>query len=136
ANLSLSVAYVGSAGRRLPSSIEPLHAIDPAYLSWGSNPNEKFQPGMTSLDVVALPYPGWVEQMTGCAPSVAQALRPYPQYCDNLQGLNENKGTSHYNSLQVKLEKRFSGSTYALVSYTLSKLISSGSDNTQRHAAP
>ena len=29
ANLSLSVAYVGSAGRRLPSSIEPLNAIDP-----------------------------------------------------------------------------------------------------------
>ena len=72
--------------------------------------------------------------MTGCAPSVAQALRPYPQYCDDLQGLNENHGTSHYNSLQVKLEKRFSGGTYALVSYTLSKTISSASDNTQRDA--
>ena len=47
---------------------------------------------MTSLNGVPLPYPGWVEQMTGCAPSVAQALRPYPQYCDNLQGLNENHG--------------------------------------------
>ena len=46
---------------------------------------------MTSLNGVPLPYPGWVEQMTGCAPSVAQALRPYPQYCDNLQGLNENQ---------------------------------------------
>ena len=134
ANLSLSVAYVGSAGRRLPSSIEPLNAIDPAYLSLGDRLNDEFQPGMTSLNGVPLPYPGWVEQMTGCAPSVAQALRPYPQYCDNLQGLNENKGTSHYNSLQVKLEKRFSGSTYALVSYTLSKTISSGSDNTQRDA--
>ena len=78
---------------------------------------------MTSLNGVPLPYPGWVEQMTGCAPSVAQALRPYPQYCDNLQGLNENHGESHYNSLQMKLEKRFSGSTYALVSYTLSKTI-------------
>jgi len=134
ANLSLSVAYVGSAGRRLPSSIEPLNAIDPAYLSLGDRLNDEFQPGMTSLNGVPLPYQGWVEQMTGCAPSVAQALRPYPQYCDNLQGLNENKGTSHYNSLQVKLEKRFSGSTYALVSYTLSKLISSASDNTQRDA--
>ena len=92
ANLSLSVAYVGSAGRRLPSSIEPLNAIDPAYLSLGDRLNDEFQPGMTSLNGVPLPYPGWVEQMTGCAPSVAQALRPYPQYCDNLQGLNENKG--------------------------------------------
>ena len=68
-----------------------------------------------------LPYAGWVEQMTGCAPSVAQALRPYPQYCDNLQGLNENHGESLYNSLQMKLEKRFSDGIYTLVSYTLSK---------------
>jgi carboxypeptidase family protein len=133
-NLALSVAYVGSAGRRLPSSISPINAIDPAYLSMGDRLNDEFQPGQTSLNGVPLPYPGWVEQMTGCAPSVAQALRPYPQYCDNLQGLNESQGSSHYNSLQVKLEKRFSGSTYALVAYTLSKTISSGSDNTQRDA--
>jgi hypothetical protein len=133
-NLSLSVAYVGSAGRRLPSSMDPINAIDPSFLSLGDRLNDEFTPGMTSLNGVPLPYPGWVEQMTGCAPSVAQALRPYPQYCDNLQGLNEGHGTSHYNSLQVKLEKRFSGSTYALVSYTLSKTISSGSDNTQRDA--
>jgi hypothetical protein len=95
---------------------------------------DEFQPGMTSLHGVALPYNGWVEQMTGCAPSVAQALRPFPQYCSNLQGLNENHGESHYNSLQVKLEKRFSGGVYGLVSYTLSKTISSASDNTQRDA--
>ena len=80
---------------------------------------------MTSLHGVPLPYAGWVEQMTGCAPSVAQALRPFPQYCDNLQGLNESHGESHYNSLQMKLEKRFSDGIYALVSYTLSKTISS-----------
>jgi hypothetical protein len=65
---------------------------------------------------------------------VAQALTPYPQYCDALQGYNENHGTSRYNSLQIKLEKHFSGGLYALVSYTLSKTISSGSDNTQRDA--
>ncbi len=133
-NLSLSLAYVGSAGRRLPSSIDPLNAIDPKFLSMGQALYDEFKPGQTSLDGVPLPYPGWVEQMTGCAPSVAQALRPYPQYCDALTGLNENHGTSHYNSLQAKLEKRFSGGTYALVSYTLSKTISSGSDNTQRDA--
>ena len=133
-NLSLSLAYVGSAGRRLPSSIDPLNAIDPKFLSMGQALYDEFKPGQTSLDGVPLPYAGWVEQMTGCAPSVAQALRPYPQYCDALTGLNENHGTSHYNSLQAKLEKRFSGGTYALVSYTLSKTISSGSDNTQRDA--
>jgi len=133
-HLSLSVAYVGSAGRRLPSSIDPINAIDLSYLSMGSALNDQFKVGDTSKDGVPLPYPGWVEQMTGCAPSVAQALRPYPQYCDNLQGLNENHGTSLYNSLQVKLEKRFSDDIYALVSYTLSKTSGSASDNTQRDA--
>lgn len=133
-NLALSVAYVGSAGRRLPSSIDPLNAIDPRHLSMGDALYDEFQPGQTSLHGVPLPYAGWVEQMTGCAPSVAQALRPYPQYCDSLQGLNENHGSSRYNSLQMKLEKRFSEGIYALVSYTLSKTISSASDNTQRDA--
>jgi hypothetical protein len=133
-NLSLSTAYVGSAGRRLPSSIDPINAIDPKYLSMGTALYDEFKPGDTSLHGVPLPYAGWVQQMTGCAPSVAQALRPYPQYCSELTGLNENHGSSHYNSLQMKLEKRFSGGTYALVSYTLSKTISSGSDNTQRAA--
>jgi hypothetical protein len=133
-NLSLSVAYVGSAGRRLPSSMDPLNAIDPAYLSMGNALYDQFKPGMTSLNGVALPYAGWVEQLTanGCAPSVAQALRPYPQYCDDLQGLNENHGKSLYNSLQLKLEKRFSEGIYALVSYTFSKTKESSSSNTQR----
>jgi outer membrane receptor protein involved in Fe transport len=133
-NIVMSVAYVGSAGRRLPSSMDPINAIDPSYLAMGDALYDEFAPGMTSLNGVPLPYAGWVEQMTGCAPSVAQALRPYPQYCDNLQGLNENVGTSHYNSLQMKLEKRFSNGIYGLVSYTLSKTVSSGSDNTQRGA--
>jgi Carboxypeptidase regulatory-like domain len=133
-NFALSVAYVGSAGRRLPSSIDPINAIDPSFLSMGDRLNDQFTPGMTSLNGVPLPYAGWVEQMTGCAPSVAQALRPFPQYCDALQGLNESHGESRYNSLQMKLERRFSNGIYALVSYTLSKTMSSGSDNTQREA--
>ncbi len=89
---------------------------------------------MTSLNGVPLPYEGWVEQMTSCAPTVAQALLPYPQYCSNLQGLNENYGESSYHSLQAKVEKRFSRGTYFLVSYTLGRIYTSGSDNTQRDA--
>ena len=135
-NVSLSVAYVGSAGRRLPSSLEPINAINPSYLSMGDALYDEFTPGQASLDGVPAPYAGWAQQLldNGCSPSVAQALSPYPQYCSTLQGLNENHGTSHYNSLQVKLEKRFSGGTYALVSYTLSKTMESASSNTQRDA--
>ena len=73
--------------------------------------------------------------MTGCAPTVAQALLPYPQYCDRLQGLNENHGNSIYHSLQIKAEKRFSKGVFMLVSYTKAKLITDAADNTQRDAS-
>ena len=131
---TLGVAYVGSHGTRVPSQNDPLNAINPSYLSMGSQLNDQFEPGMTSLDGVPIPYAGWVEQMTSCAPTVAQALRPYPQYCDNLQGLNEFHGTSDYHSLQAKLEKRFSRGTYVLVSYTLGRMYTSGTDNAQAGA--
>jgi len=111
-----------------------LNALDPKLLSLGNKLNDEFEPGQTSLDGVPAPYPGWQEQMTGCAPSLAQALLPYPQYCGNLQGANENHGKSIYHSLQTKVEKRLSGGSFLLVSYTFSKLITSGTDNIQREA--
>ncbi len=121
-HLALSVAYVGSAGRRLPSSIDPINAIDLSYLSMGNALNDEFAPGHdeSGRRAAAVRRLGRADDGTAL-PSVAQALRPYPQYCDNLQGLNENHGESLYNSLQLKLEKRFSDGIYALVSYTLSK---------------
>lgn len=131
---TVGLAYVGSHGERVPSSNRPLNVLDPAYLSLGEKLYDEFQPGQTSLHGVPLPYAGWVEQMQSCPPSVAQALLPYPQYCSTLQGLNENYGTSDYHSLQAKVEKRFSRGTYFLIAYTLGRLYTSGSDNTQRDA--
>ena len=131
---TLGLAYVGTRGARVPSANRPLNAIDPSFLSLGPLLDDEFQPGMASLNGVPLPYAGWVEQMTSCAPTVAQALLPYPQYCSSLQGLNENHGKSTYHSLQAKVEKRFSRGTYFLVSYTLGRIYTSGSDNTQSDA--
>jgi hypothetical protein len=119
----VSVAYVGNKGTRLPSKILPLNALDPALLGMGEKLFDEFQPGTRQLHGVPLPYDGWVEQMTGCAPSVAQALLPFPQYCSALSGLNENAGNSTYHSLQAKIEKRFSSGTFLLASYTWSKLL-------------
>ena len=48
--------------------------------------------------------------------------------------MNEAHGTTLYNSMQMKLERRYSNGIYALVSYTLSHLMESGSNNTQRDA--
>ena len=131
---SIGLAYVGNRSTHLPSNNDPLNVLNPSLLSLGSQLNDEFQPGQTSLHGFPVPYPGWREQMTGCAPSLAQALLPYPQYCDRLQGLDENHGKSIYHSLQAKVEKRFSAGSFLLVSYTFSKLITSGTDNIQREA--
>jgi carboxypeptidase family protein/TonB-dependent receptor-like protein len=129
----ISTAYVANKGTRLPSRTAALNALDPKYLSMGPQLYDEFQLGDTSLHGVPLPYPGWVEQMQGCAPTVGQALLPYPQYCSSLQGLNENAGNSTYHSFQFKAEKRFSKGFYLLGSYTLSKLLTS-SDGVQADA--
>src|SRR5579864_487582 len=105
-----TVAYVASKGTHLPSTMQPLNVLNPSLLSMGSALNAVFQPGQTSLNGVNVPYAGWIQTLDGgsCAPTVAQALLPYPQFCGGLTGLNENEGTSNYNSLQAKYEKQFS----------------------------
>src|SRR5205823_11524616 len=86
----VSAAYVGNKGTRLASQTAPLNALDPKLLSLGAKLYDRFQPGQNELDGVPIPYPGWVEQMSGCGATVSQALLPYPQYCGGLYGLNEN----------------------------------------------
>jgi len=129
---TVSLAYVGSHGTHLFSNIVPVNVLDPQYLSLGGALYDEFQPGDTSLHGVPVPYDGWVEQMQSCAPSLAQALLPYPQYCNNISAVNESQGKSTYNSFQAKVEKRLSRGSFLLVSYTLSRMYASAADNVQR----
>ncbi|HXK10199.1 MAG TPA: TonB-dependent receptor [Vicinamibacteria bacterium] len=129
---TVSLAYVGSHGTRLFSNNVPLNVLDPKYLSLGAALYDEFQPGQTVLHGVPEPYPGWRDQMQSCAPSLAQALLPYPQYCSTLQAMNENQGTTTYHSLQAKVEKRLSRGSFLLVSYTLSRIMTSASDSVQK----
>ncbi len=132
-NFYISAAYVANKGSRLPSNTAPLNALDPKYLSMGQQLYDEFAPGDTELDGVPVPYPLWVDQMQNCAPSVAQALRPFPQYCGSLHGVNENAGKSFYNSFQFKAEHRMSNGLWLLASYTLSKLLTTA-DSVQSSA--
>lgn len=120
----VSASYVGSKGTRLLSQIDPINALNPNYLtSLGGQLFDEFQPGQTTLDGVPEPFPNFATVMTGCAPSVAQALLPFPQYCNNIRGRDENEGSSDYHSFQLKAEHRFSKGLWAMLSYTNSKLI-------------
>ena len=120
-NQSVVVSYVGNKGTRLPSNLLPLNALNPKYLSMGSALNAQFTSGQTTLNGVNIPYAGWVEQMKGCVPSVAQALLPYPQYCGNIRGADENLGNSTYHSLQAKFDRRLSKGVSFQTMYTFSK---------------
>jgi hypothetical protein len=133
-NFYVSAGYVGNHAIRLPSYLDPLNAVNPSYLSLRSALYDTFQPGQNSLDGVAAPYPGWASQMTACPATVAQALLPYPQYCGNLYGLNENEGWSNYDALQVEAQERFSHGIWSLTSYTWSKTLAT-SNETQAAAA-
>ena len=130
ADTYIDVSYVGSKGTRLTSRVAPLNALDPALLRrFGADLQRDFQPGETSFDGVPIPYPGWIEQMSACSPSLAQALLPFPQYCGQLQGVNENAGNSTYHSLQAKVEKRFSRGLWILGSYTWGKILTDTESN-------
>jgi hypothetical protein len=122
-NFYISAAYVANKGTRLLSDVAPINVLNPSLLSKGQQLFDEFQPGQTVLDGVPEPYPGWTEQMQACAPSVAQALLPFPQYCSSLTGVNENVGNSTYHSLQVKAEHRSSKGLWFLATYTFSKLL-------------
>lgn len=134
-NALASIAYVASKGTRLPSQLLPLNVLNPAALALGNKLRDSFTAADTSVDGVPLPYAGWVQQLKGhCDATVAQALLPFPQYCNSLTGTNENLGFSTYHSLQMKLEKRFSEGLYLNANYTWSKLITNASSTTQSNA--
>src|SRR5262245_25123773 len=127
--ISVSAAYVGNKGTRLLSNVQPLNALDPKLLTqYGARLFDQFEPGQTSLHGVPVPYAGWVGQMQACAPTLAQALLPFPQYCGNIGGINENVGNSTYHSMQLTAEKQFSSGLLFLGSYSFSKMLTNADD--------
>jgi hypothetical protein len=72
-------------------------------------------------NVVPLPFPNFT-QLFGAGATVAQSLRPFPQY-GNIDNLQQPIGSASYNGLLTKLQKRFSGGLTMLLSYTFSKTL-------------
>ena len=121
-NLSVEAGYVGNHGTRLlTSNFVNLNQNDFSVLSMGDKLLQQID---NATDAAALgvryPYPGFQG-------TVAQALRPYPQF----QGIGDPQATvgeSDYNSLQMKVQQRLSHGLDFLVSYTLSKNITTVDD--------
>lgn len=111
----LDAAYVGTQSHRMYIGTLNINQMNPTYLSLGNT----LQSNIGGADAIAhginAPYPGF----TG---TVAQALRPYPQY-QTITNVSAPLGNQHYNALQVKAQKTFTHGYSILVAYTYEKNI-------------
>lgn len=131
-NILVEGTYVGTHDYHLgmwrkPNEVNPayLNTLAPAAKAAGLPVNEFFALSIDDPRVVAAgiraPWSGF-QQTFGAGATVAQALRPFPQYGNVDNPLNA-VGSVSYNALQSKIQKRFSQGLTLLLSYTFSKTI-------------
>ncbi len=132
-NMRLDVSYIANRGTRLTSDWQKMGEFanmnDPSILSLGTGTLTS-QCNSGTVDVnnncaggVPLPY----STFNG---TVAQALRPYPQY-SNILWRDVPLGSSMYNALEVVVEQRVTRGLQFRVGYTYSRLNNDGSETGQ-----
>lgn len=108
--------YVAVKGTRLGNNLISLNELDPKYLDLGNLLTQQVGSPAAQAAGIAIPYPGFKG-------TVAQALRPYPQYLA-VTDLSNPNGNSTYHALQTKLQKRLSHGVTFLAAYTFSRTLS------------
>jgi hypothetical protein len=119
---SARIAYLGSKGTHLPLSTPA------AVGGFGLDqlPNEYDAMGNDLLAPAPNPFEGKVSNMrslNGPTVPTGQLLRPYPQF-SNVANTTPFSGFTLYNSLQLRLQKRFDGGGTIIASYSWTKIIS------------
>ena len=125
-NLALDVAYIGSHSTHLAAGSN-FNYVDQKYLVLGDLLLQRVgTPGAAAANV-ASPFPTFP---TFTRNTVAQALMPYPQYLSVGTGAtNDPVGRAHFNSLQVKVTRRYSSGLTMLAFWTWMKNMSSLQNN-------
>ncbi|MCI0523906.1 MAG: hypothetical protein L0Y75_01465, partial [Acidobacteria bacterium] len=119
ASFVLEVGYIGNKGTRLEANgLDNLNQLPVSALQFG---DKLIQQLSANPGLVPIPY-------TGFNGTVAQALRPFPQYA-NISQIFANFGTSHYDSMQVQLTRHLTRGLAVLGAYTWSKALFTGSDS-------
>ncbi|HLV88939.1 MAG TPA: carboxypeptidase regulatory-like domain-containing protein [Candidatus Sulfotelmatobacter sp.] len=119
----LDVGYVGNNSTHISSNLENIDQLNPAYLSLGQVLTQNLTPAISAQYNVPYPWPTF----TG---TVAQALRPFPQYLYIGQPM-QTSGWAHYHALQAKAQRQFSHGMSLLVSYTYASLLTTGESQHQ-----
>jgi hypothetical protein len=125
-NLSLDVMYIGSKATHLglSGSAAQKNYVDKSYLSQGYG----LLASCTATNGCStVPYSNFESQL-GSSATVAQSLKPYPQYTYvGIDAVLLPEGNSHYHSLQVKATKRMSYGLSGLAFFTWSKNMTNAS---------
>ena len=130
-SLVMTAAYVGSNGKQLRGGGRGpwSNQMDPKYLVLGNLLTANATPANLALAQaivpgIGLPFPTFVG-------SIAQMLRPFPQY-GGVTDVYGNVGQSNYNALQLSVDQRLARGLTFNFNYTFSKAI--GTINGNRSA--
>jgi hypothetical protein len=129
-----SVGYIGSKATRLRSDFGRLNALPFDALKLGFPLLNKPLADVTAAErtyasSLGFPLPANNNAVfPGFGGNVAQSLKPFPQY-GIIKNVLESNGQSWYHALQAKVGRRFSQGMQFDVSYTYSRLESTGSED-------
>jgi hypothetical protein len=113
----VELGWISTQARHIPSTtLENINQTPSRYLSLGSLLSRNINDPAVAAAGFRSPYAGF----TG---TLAQALRPYPQF-QSINYIDAPTGSSSYHALVAKYEQRFSSGLALLGSYTFSKFIS------------
>jgi Carboxypeptidase regulatory-like domain/TonB dependent receptor len=134
-DLVVDAAYVGNRGAWwLSSTLVNYNALTPErLLAYGLDLNNAADRAILRAPISSsaagrfqnkLPYPGFPTSFT-----VAQSLRPYPQYSSGLTPLWAPLGRTWYDSLQLKVTKRVSHGLDVVYAFTWAKELQMGTES-------
>jgi Carboxypeptidase regulatory-like domain len=110
ADFSLDVSYIGSRSSHLalPAANSQLNYVPLEYLALGNLLLQPITSAAAQSAGYTQPFPGFANQLG--ANTVAQSLKPYPQYTSiTSTSARLTEGEARYHSVQVRGNKRFSG---------------------------
>jgi hypothetical protein len=131
--LLLDAGYVGNYATHISSNLENLNQLNPTYLSLGNVLLQPLTPAVSAQYNVPFPWtcgPGSAANCTPFTGTVGQALRPFPQYQYIAQPM-QTSGWSHYNSLQIKVQRSFTAGFSLFATYTYASLLTTGESQHQ-----
>jgi hypothetical protein len=135
-SLIFDVSYVGVMGEHLQAQLLQYNSLPGADLNLFGSPVNSInvltsQVGspLANQYGISAPFPAF-SSLWGARATVAQALRPYPQYTyiDTYAGQGDHSGHSTYHAAEIKLQKRYGAGLVMQTSYVFSKLLTNADD--------